>query len=206
MRLLALLLLILCSSTAAETLSGRVVGISDGDTLTLLVDREQVKVRLAQIDTPERGQPWANRARQELADLVFRQDVRVEVVDRDRYGRIVGQLWRGAVDVNRTLVAEGLAWAFRRYVTDPNLLEDEERARQAGRGLWSQPEPVPPWEWRRGARSAPAERAAAFRCGGKRYCRQMVSCAEARFYLTECGLTSLDGDGDGTPCETLCRL
>lgn len=152
--LFLLLVLWLSAPTSAEELLGRVISIADGDTLTLLVDRQQTRVRLAQIDTPERGQPWARRARQALSEKVFRKDVRVEVVDVDRYGRTVGQVWLGDRDINREMVAEGHAWAFRRYLTDRSLLEDEKRAREAERGLWSQSMPVPPWEWRRGQRSA----------------------------------------------------
>lgn len=91
MRSLVLLIILWPSvPTSAEELLDRVVGIADADTLTLLVEREQTRIRRAQIDTPERGQPWARRARQALSDKVFRKDVRVEVVDVDRYGRAVG--------------------------------------------------------------------------------------------------------------------
>ena len=74
-------------------MNGKVVGITDGDTLTLLVDRTQHKIRLAQIDTPERAQPWGTRARQALSDKVFRKDVTVRVSDTDRYGRLIGKIW-----------------------------------------------------------------------------------------------------------------
>ena len=93
-----------------SVLEGNVVGITDGDTLTLLVDRAQHKVRLAQIDTPERAQPWGTRARQALADKVFRKDVTVRVSDTDRYGRLIGEIWLGDRDINRELIREGYAW------------------------------------------------------------------------------------------------
>jgi len=112
---------------------------------------------------------------------------------------------------NREMVREGHAWVYRKYLRDKTLLEDEAHAREAGAGLWGLPESqrVPPWEWRKGghqkpsmARRPPGEN---FRCGSKRYCREMTSCDEALFYLQECGLERLDGDGDGVPCESLCR-
>ncbi len=93
-------------------LEGRVVGITDGDTLTLLVDRAQHKIRLAQIDTPERAQPWGTRARQALSDKVFRKVVTVRVSDTDRYGRLIGEIWLGDRDINRELIREGYAWAY----------------------------------------------------------------------------------------------
>nr|WP_322100032.1 excalibur calcium-binding domain-containing protein [Geminicoccus roseus] len=110
---------------------------------------------------------------------------------------------------------EGAAWVYRQYARDPSLLVLEAEARQAGRGLWALPEAqiTPPWEWRQAggrtvqqpvARSTVAD-SGAFSCGGKRYCKQMTSCAEARFYLEQCGLSRLDGDRDGIPCEKICR-
>lgn len=193
-----------------------VVGVADGDTVTVLEGdrRAQSRVRLAEIDTPERGQPWGTRARQALADKVFRRNVRLAPQGEDRYGRVLGRLYLGNRDVNREMVREGHAWVYRRYSLDAGLLEDERVAREGRRGLWSLPESdtVPPWEWRRGARRPePAEeRAVALgasappTCGTKTVCREMSSCEEARFFLVTCGLTRLDGDRDGVPCERLC--
>ena len=119
---LGLAIPLFATQTWGETLEGRVVGITDGDTLTLLVDRTQHKIRLAQIDTPERGQPWAARASQALADKVFRKDVTVRVSETDRYGRLIGEIWLGDRDINRELIREGYAWAYRDYLTDRTLL------------------------------------------------------------------------------------
>lgn len=201
-------LLIVAPLSAAETLHGQVVGITDGDTLTLLVDRTQIKVRLTEIDTPERGQDWGSRARQALAAKVFREDVRVTSSGYDRYGRLLGRIWLETRDINREMVSEGHAWAYRRYLTDQTFLDDESAAKEQGIGLWSISRPVPPWNWRGGDRSADyviAKDSKDFSCGSKRYCGEMSSCGEARFYLQSCGLTRLDGDGDGTPCEAICR-
>ena len=133
---------------AAEQLSGRVVGISDGDTLTLLVSRREVRIRLHGIDAPEKAQPFGTRARQRLSALAFGKAARVDVRDRDRYGRTVGVVWVDRTEANRQLVTEGLAWAYRRYSKE--YVREEERARQQKRGLWSERSAVPPWDWRRG--------------------------------------------------------
>jgi endonuclease YncB( thermonuclease family) len=149
-RALIFLLLLAAVPAWAETLTGRVVAIADGDTLTLLTpDRRQIKVHLHGIDTPESHQPWGTRARQALSDLAFQKSVRVEVQDTDRYGRTVGRVYAGAVDVNAELVRRGMAWVYTRYNRDPALPVLEAEARAARRGLWADPRPVPPWDWRR---------------------------------------------------------
>lgn len=144
-------------AAVASALSGRVVGIADGDTLTLLTgERQQVRVRLAGIDTPERAQPYGTRARQELSDLAFGKQARVEVEDTDRYGRAVGRVHAEGRDVNAEMVRRGAAWVYRRFNHDPTLPRLEEEARAVSRGLWALPEAqrVPPWEWRAAKREA----------------------------------------------------
>jgi endonuclease YncB( thermonuclease family) len=214
---LATALFLMASPTMAEEIAGHVVGVSDGDTLTMLTEaKKQVKVRLAEIDTPESGQPYGSRAKQALSDLVYRKAVRVVVQDTDRYGRTVGRVYVGTQDINAEMIRQGAAWVYRQYSRDPLLLPIEQEARNAKRGLWALPEAerTPPWEWRAAERSTPrkaapsqptASTATGFACEGKRTCGQMDSCAEARFYLNQCGVSRLDGDKDGTPCEKLCR-
>lgn len=221
------LLALLAGPLLAAEYTGKVVAISDGDTLTLLVPDgtsfKQVKVRLGEIDTPERKQPYGTRAQQALSDLAYNKQARVVVQDTDRYGRTVGRVYVGSVDVNAEMVKQGAAWAYRQYLKDQSLLKLEADAKAAKRGLWGLPEAerCPPWDWRKGTcatASVPAARAPAaptaapasatsdgFSCSGKRYCREMTSCEEAKFYLTQCGVSSLDGNKDGVPCETLCR-
>ncbi|MFH5924085.1 thermonuclease family protein [Roseomonas xinghualingensis] len=222
--LILAILLAAPSAWAAEIL-GRVVGLSDGDTITVLnSERRQVRVRLGEIDTPESRQPYGTRAQQALSELVFGKDVRVAVQDTDRYGRTVGRVYVGSLDVNAEMVRQGAAWVYRQYSRDRSLLALEAEAKAARRGLWALPEAerTPPWEWRAAQRNGGGQRPAAatpapaparsspasssgFSCGAKQYCRQMTTCAEARFYLSQCGLSRLDGDGDGVPCESLCR-
>ena len=124
-RILALLLLLFPLSVEAETLVGKVVGVTDGDTITVLVAERPVKVRLAEIDTPERKQPWGSRAKQALSSKVFRENVEVRVLNIDRYGRTVGHVWIGDRNINREMIREGHAWVYRRYLDDKTLIDDE---------------------------------------------------------------------------------
>lgn len=212
---LSLSLFLLAHLAVGLEYSGQVVAIADGDTFTFLTaDKRQIKVRLAEIDTPERAQPYGSRARQALSDLIFGKEVRVEEADTDRYGRLVGHAYVGELHVNRRLVRDGMAWVYRQYLEDRTLLQDEQFAREAKRGLWSLPstEQVPPWEWRRGVKTkagptakAEGNKAQKFTCEGKSRCSEMTSCEEALFYLNECGVRGLDGDKDGVPCEKLCN-
>jgi endonuclease YncB( thermonuclease family) len=212
------LALLLASAASAEVFfDARVSAVFDGDTIEVvreLGDGEtrREKIRLAGIDAPERGQPWSRRAKQALSERVLGKPVRVNAVSTDRWGRTVGEVYADDVCVGCELLREGHVWVFRRYSDDRVLLGLEAEARAARRGLWSLPsaERIPPWEWRDGERGEGAEApdraldAPAFACGAKRHCREMQSCAEARFQLERCKLTGLDGDGDGIPCETLC--
>ncbi len=191
--------------TEMRTLDGRVVGISDGDTLTLLVGREQIRIRLAQIDAPEPDQPHGMNSKAALAALASRKQARVEVVDVDRYGRTVGEVFIDGIDINHEMVRQGNAWAYTKYSHSTEIVELENTARAEARGLWALPESErePPWVWRhtlRATQSKPRPLA----CGTRSYCSEMANCEEARFYLERCGVDSLDGDGDGIPCEPLC--
>jgi endonuclease YncB( thermonuclease family) len=139
------------SPARAAEFAGRVVGVSDGDTLTVLTGaREEVRVRLAEIDAPESGQPYGARSKQVLSDLAFGRQVRVSTVDIDRYDWVVGRVHAGSRDVNAQMVRQGAAWVFVRYSRDPALPPMEAEARAARRGLWALPEAerMPPWEWR----------------------------------------------------------
>jgi len=141
----------------AADLNGRVIGIADGDTFTLLTsDKQQVKIRLAEIDAPESGQPYGNKSKQYLSGLVFGNDVRVAVQTTDRYGRTVGRPYVGELDVCEEMVRVGAAWVYRQYVVDESLFDVENDARAARRGIWGLPESeqVEPWNWRRGLGSS----------------------------------------------------
>jgi endonuclease YncB( thermonuclease family) len=160
--LIAALLLLVClpvCARAVDFVEGEVVAIADGDTLTVLDrDKRQHRVRLLGIDAPERGQDFGERSRQSLADLVFNKQVHVVVPKLDRYGRKLGKVTLGRTDVNLEQLRAGMAWYYRQYESDV-FKEDrvaynqaEREAKAAKRGLWADPRPTPPWEFRRGER------------------------------------------------------
>lgn len=149
---------VLAQSPALDTFEARVVGVTDGDTLKVIHPDPRNptltlshRIRLAEIDTPERRQPFGSAAKQALSELVFNKMVRVVQTDIDRYGRLVAHVYVDQMWVNASMVRGGYAWVYRRYARSPELLRIEEAARVRGVGLWSLPEAhrVPPWEWRR---------------------------------------------------------
>lgn len=152
-----LLLLLLTAFQPAEELSGRVVGVLDGDTIDVLrSDNTSVRIRFNGIDAPEKDQPYGQKSKAHLSGLVFNQTVRVEYSSTDRYGRILGDVFVGetktALWVNKEMIDAGLAWHYKQYNSDDRLALAEDAARQAKRGLWAGPGPIAPWEWRRNKR------------------------------------------------------
>lgn len=145
------LLLLLAGAAKSEQWTGLVVGIQDGDTLTVLRGKVQVKVRLDGIDCPERAQPYGTRAQQKTANLVFAHTVTVKTRAKDRYGRTLAViLLPNGRSLNQELLRVGLAWWYRQYAPrDRALAQLEETARDNGRGLWGDPDPIPPWLWRK---------------------------------------------------------
>lgn len=133
-----------------ETLSARCVAVHDGDTLTLLKDgRTEVKVRLDGIDAPELGQPFSRRSKESLSRLVFGKECSVLSMGADRYRRTIGRVSVEGVDVNLSLIREGLAWHYSRYDDREEYRDAERLARAARLGLWADARPIAPWDWRR---------------------------------------------------------
>lgn len=136
---------------------GKVVSVADGDTVTVLTkDNAQVKVRLYGIDCPEKAQAFGTKAKQFTADMVFGKKVEIEPIDQDRYGRTVGMLTVDGVNVNEAILKAGYAWVYTRYCrksfcSDWQKVQEQAQAGQIG--LWSDPNPTPPWEYRRGSKS-----------------------------------------------------
>jgi len=128
---------------------GKVVGVTDGDTIKVLKDGIQVKIRLASIDCPEKGQPWNKRAKQFTSLLLLNKTVLVLPVDENRHGRIVAWVFFEVINVSKALLRAGLAWHYRQHFSDSLLTALEMEARVMKKGLWSEPDPVPPWEWRK---------------------------------------------------------
>jgi micrococcal nuclease len=140
---------LLASSAQAETYTVRVVGITNGDTFRAVHEGREVIVRLRWIDAPEKDQPFGDRAKQALGELVAGQVVTVRDWGPDRNGRRLSEVMLpDGRNVNREMVRLGWAWWFRKYSKDVTLGSLEADARGAGRGLWADPHPIPPWEWR----------------------------------------------------------
>ncbi len=141
--------LVLAPYAARADFVGRVVKVSDGDTLTVLVEAKQIKVRLDGIDAPERKQPFGQRSLESLAELCAAKTARVVDKGRDRYGRTVGWIVCDGVEANSEQVRRGMAWVFVRYSARNSPLYGLQREAQGTRrGLWLDPQPVAPWDWR----------------------------------------------------------
>lgn len=143
------------AAARADTLKGIVVGVADGDTITLLDSATvQHKIRLAGIDAPERRQAFGEKAKQSLSALVYRQNVVVDFKKKDRYGRIVGKVLVDGADAGLKQVIAGLAWHYKAYAKEQSLsdreryAEEEVKARTAKRGLWADPDAMAPWDFR----------------------------------------------------------
>lgn len=197
----------------AQTYTMRVISVVDGDTVEVSDGARKATVRLADIDAPEKAQPHGAASRDALAALVLNQMVLVKPRVSDDYGRVVATIHVNGVNVNEAQLRNGMAWEYSQHHANRSLKALETEARGAKRGLWASARPLPPWEFRKsgaGTAQAHAEQRAQQRapvtrtCGNKQHCSQMISCAEARFYFTQCGVKTLDKNADGVPCEKLC--
>lgn len=158
-RALSLVIIGLLAQGSQADVAGKVVQVADGDTVTVLDgSNQQYKVRLTGIDAPERGQPFGTASREHLAALVAGKQVLVESDRRDRYGRLLGKVRVDGLDVNLEQLRAGMAWWYRYYANTQPVADRasyeaaENAARSSGTGLWSEPNPVNPYDWRKGMR------------------------------------------------------
>ena len=145
--MLRLILAIVLSYCPIFAFSGKVVSIHDGDTITILQNKQQIKVRLFGIDAPELKQPYGKKSKQFLANLIAGQIVEVEENGKDRYKRTIGIVYLGNTDINAQMVANGYAWVYRKFLK--KYAPQESKAKSQRLGLWRDKEPIPPWEWRK---------------------------------------------------------
>lgn len=132
-----------------KLIEGKVVGISDGDTFTMIFDNGfSIKVRLNSIDCPEKKQPFSKRAKKELSELIFDKNVVVKYKDKDRYGRVLGWVFVNDLNINEEMLKRGMAWHYKKYSDDQKLSDIEANARKNRIGLWSEPNPIAPWDYR----------------------------------------------------------
>ncbi len=208
MRIFLSALFLICAYNIvhAEEFTAMVIAVMDGDTVRVLRDGHSVKIRLAGIDAPEGAQEYGMASRESLTELVLRKQVQVNTRAVDDYGRLLGEIHVDDLNINHEQVRRGLAWNYSRFRSNKILLAMENEAKAAKRGLWAQSTPMPPWQWRKthAAKKPPQLSTQDDTCGNKARCVQMSSCVEANFYLTQCGVKTLDGDGDGMPCKNLC--
>jgi len=154
--LLICITLLYTSISNAEILQGRVVGVADGDTITVIDTRNtQFRIRLAGIDAPEKQQPFGQVSKKSLSDLVYDKTVQIEWSKKDRYERLVGKVSINNLDANLEQVKRGLAWHYIKYQKEQPV-EDrityshaQEDAMTAKLGLWAEPNPIAPWDWRK---------------------------------------------------------
>ena len=137
----------------AKHFTGKLVKVLDGDTVEVLHDGKAERIRLAQIDCPEKNQPFGQAAKRYVLDVAAQKIVTVQVDTVDRYGRTVGEVFLpDGLNLNKQIVGAGYAWQYKRYSKDPEYGDLEAKARTAKLGLWQDMNPVPPWKWRRGER------------------------------------------------------
>ena len=151
MKILSLISALLISQvSSAEYLESlKIKKVVDGDTVHVFYQDEIYKIRLTEIDAPERDQPYGSNSTEYLKGLLKEGKVDVDISGIDRYGRKLGRLYWKDMDINRELVSAGYAWVYDQYVTDDTFYENQSKARNSKKGLWQDQNPVEPWNWRK---------------------------------------------------------
>lgn len=176
---LALLISLSTARVFASTFTGKVIGISDGDTVDVLDSSKTThRIRLAGIDAPEKAQPFGQRSKEHLSDSVFGKQVEVQGGKTDKYGRTVGKILVNGFDANLEQIRAGFAWHYKAYESEQSADDRslysmaEENARAQRLGLWSEKKQMPPWEWRHGGRDEPTPTsiASGCPCSGESHC------------------------------------
>ena len=146
---LCLFVFLLPGVVFASEIQGKVIRVLDGDTIEVLQNKAPVRIRLLNIDAPEKKQPYGRWSGEQLKSLIASQPVTVTYDHKDRYGRVLGRVVAAdGTEANRYMVQHGAAWVYERYNTDTSLLSLQREAQEQKRGLWAESNPVPPWEWR----------------------------------------------------------
>jgi endonuclease YncB( thermonuclease family) len=196
---------------AAESGRYQVYHVADGDTLSVTGPEGSFTVRISRIDAPERKQPFGQESLNYLRRLTLNKTVTLEIKGKDKYDRVLAEVWVDGKNYSTLAVAQGLAYPY--YDNDQELAALAEQAKRRRVGVWSLPENQRqlPGDYRREQRdlppSTPAKTSSSIFSVGceKKTCSQMRDCAEARYQLTVCGNTRIDGNKDGIPCESLCK-
>jgi len=143
------IVLLLIALLVPDSWTGKVVGVTDGDTITVLVNKTPVKIRLYGIDAPEKKQAFGTASKKYLSGLIFGKIVTVKSTGTDRYGRTIAWIYSGETCINEEMIRAGYAWHYKQFSNEETLASLEQEARTKEKGLWSQPNPTPPWDFRR---------------------------------------------------------
>lgn len=223
MRIFAALFTLVALNAQAESFEAKVLAVMDGDTVFVQSGPFKAKLRLVNIDAPEKAQPFGKQSQESLQSLIGGKVIHVESKAVDKFGRTIAVISIGDINVNEEQVRRGMAWAYSRSREGRTYARLQSEAQQARLGLWAQPAPQQPSQWRKLHPSEQAKRVqpqkkkahpqtqkpekfSNLACGKKNYCSQMVTCDEAHFYLTVCGVKRLDTNKDGIPCRSLCGV
>ncbi|WP_301099756.1 thermonuclease family protein [Otariodibacter sp.] len=202
-------------SAKQQGIQCKVVGVIDGDTLICLYQKSEIRVRLLYIDAPEYKQSFSNKAKQVLAKLVLKKEVNVVSTGYDQYHRLLGVIYdEKQRNINLALVEQGMAWAY--YKTKPIYQQAEQQARLARIGLWQDPNPINPADWRKNKRSHSSKNLqknstnrpltnSNIDCSHQLSCKKIGDYGLAVQYFKQCGWKALDGNNDGIPCNKLYR-
>ena len=213
----------LALNVQADTFEAKVLTVMDGDTVFVKSGPFKAKIRLVNIDAPEKDQSFGKQSQESLQSLIGGKVIQVESKAVDKFGRTIALVSIGDINVNEEQVRRGMAWAYSRSREGKAYVRLQSEAQQDKRGLWQQANPQSPSQWRKLHPSEHTQHASkpqhkalpqtqkpekfgTLACGKKNYCSQMVTCDEAHFYLTVCGVKRLDTNKDGIPCESLCGV
>ena len=150
MKHIVIFLLLISSNLLSLELKGKIIHISDGDTVHLLTDnKEKIKIRLNDIDAPESKQAFGNKSKENLKKYIYQKNVVVEYKNKDKYKRVLGIIYYQNRDINLQQVKDGYAWVYKKYSKNPNYFKAEKDARNKRLGLWYDKKPIEPWEFRK---------------------------------------------------------
>ena len=142
--------LLLTTILVAETITGKVISVTDGDTIKILDEKNKVyKIRLNDIDAPEKKQAFGNKSKENLSKYIAGQNVRVEYYKLDRYKRILGTVYFKDKDINKQQIIDGYAWVYKKYSKNNEYINQERISKNHKRGLWKDEKPIEPWEYRK---------------------------------------------------------
>ncbi len=148
-------ILLFCTYANSLELVGKVIKVSDGDTVTILTeDKVSHKIRLNDIDAPEKKQPFGNKSRDNLASYIAGEIITVKYKSKDKYGRILGTIYFENLDINLQQIKNGYAWVYKQYSKNQTYYQEEQKAKDLKKGLWIAKEPLAPWEYRKKRKSS----------------------------------------------------